>query len=196
MGAAELLRAGVRPRSLVELHSSVLLLGGQNSFADQTPQPGAPGSRTGPGSGTGGGGGGGRGRGDSRQPDVPTTSSRPGLVRIAAVNTPEPSGLLQDLLAIFKSETGNEVAISSSREPYEVAKKCGADLVLSHFGHHGIEEFVEGGYGRFPRPVFANQAALIGPKADPAGIRDMPDAVEAIRKIAESGAPFVLTIPP
>lgn len=118
------------------------------------------------------------------------------VVRLSIVNTPEPSGLLGDLIPIFENESGLKVVISSSSEPYDEANKCNADLIVSHYGHKGVENFIESGGGKFPRPVFANQAALIGPTSDPAGIAGIADAVEAIKKIAASGAPFVVNHSP
>lgn len=40
--------------------------------------------------------------------------------------------------------------------------------------------------------MFSNQAALIGPAADPAGVRGLGSLVEALRRIAARGAPFVV----
>jgi len=118
--------------------------------------------------------------------------AEPKAIRLSVVHVPQSSGLLDELLPIFEQESGYRVLVSSSGEPYEEAKQCDADLVVSHYGHHGTEDFILAGLGQFPRPVFANQAALIGSKNDPAGIRDMADAVNAMTKIAESGVPFVV----
>lgn len=118
--------------------------------------------------------------------------AEPKAIRLSVVHVPQSSGLLDDLLPIFEQETGHRILVSSSEEPYEEARACKADLVVSHYGHHGTEDFILAGLGRFPRPVFANQAALIGSKNDPAGIRDMEDAVSAMTKIADSGVPFVV----
>lgn len=64
--------------------------------------------------------------------------------------------------------------------------------MIAHYGHPGTEPFVTEGLGQWPRMVFANQAALVGPSADPAGIRGLGDAVEAFRRIAERGGEFLV----
>jgi len=77
-------------------------------------------------------------------------------------------------------------------EPYELARRGMADLVIAHYGHPGTQAFVEEGLGRWPRMVFANQAALVGPAADPIGIRGLADAVAAFRSIALGGGEFIV----
>jgi tungstate transport system substrate-binding protein len=115
-------------------------------------------------------------------------------VRLAVVPSPEGTGLLRDLLPDFERETGYRVVVDASSEPYDVALAGRADLVISHYGHHaGLEAFVVQGLGMWPRAVFANQIAIIGPNGDPAHIRGLDDAGEAFRRIAlgGSGAQFV-----
>jgi tungstate transport system substrate-binding protein len=63
---------------------------------------------------------------------------------------------------------------------------------VSHYGHHDCERFVLDGLGEWPRTVFSNQMALVGPPADPAKIRGLTDATEAFERIAVSKSPFVL----
>src|SRR5262245_29040161 len=98
------------------------------------------------------------------------------VVRIAAVITPESSGLLQQLAAEFEKQTGTSVQIDSRQDVFGLARDGKADLVISHYGHRGTEEFFEDGLGAWPRPVFSNQAAMIGPSSDPARIAGAPDA--------------------
>ena len=114
------------------------------------------------------------------------------VLRIAAVITPESSGLLQQLGAEFEKQTGASVQIDSRQDVWGLARDSKADLVIAHYGHRGTEEFFEDGLGAWPRPIFSNQAALIGPSSDPAKISAARDAVEAFRRIAESKSPFVV----
>jgi len=114
-----------------------------------------------------------------------------GTVRLAVVNTPEFSGLLDDLLPGFEQETGIRVEVYSGRDVYKKASNGEADLVISHYGKKGVQRFVLDGYGAWPRIVFSNQAALIGHRSDPAGVRGMTSVAEAMRRIAEKKAPFV-----
>ncbi len=114
----------------------------------------------------------------------------PGVVRVAVVNTPARSGLLEKLLEGFEEEHSLLVQVWSGEEVFERAVAGEADLVIAHYGKHGTSEFVQAGHGRWPRIVFANQAALIGPASDPAGIRGMTSASEALQRVAQSPAPF------
>jgi len=58
---------------------------------------------------------------------------------------------------------------------------------------YDVERFVSEGYGLWPRALFANQAVLLGPDDDPAGVHGLVDAAEALRRIAHSGAELLLS---
>lgn len=116
----------------------------------------------------------------------------PKPIRLGIVNTPKMSGLIDDLIADFKATGGRDVSVYSGSDVYEKARAGAADLVISHFGKADVERFVLDGYGSWPKMVFANQIAIMGPKSDPAGIRGLTSAAEALKRIAASGAPFVV----
>lgn len=107
-------------------------------------------------------------------------------VRLAVVNTPEDSGLLAHLLTDFEAKTGLKVQIHSSDDPFSQARAGNADLVISHYGKTGLEQFVSEGYGTWPKMVFSNQAVLIGPKTDPAQVSQTHSLAEALLAIATS----------
>lgn len=108
-------------------------------------------------------------------------------VRLAVVPAPEGTGLLRDLLPDFERESGYRVVVYSGEDLYDAARAGQADLVISHYGHMGTEAFMTQGLGLWPRAVFANQIAIIGPSGDPARIRDLKNANEAFRRIALGG---------
>jgi tungstate transport system substrate-binding protein len=111
-------------------------------------------------------------------------------VRLALVNVPDE--LLRPLLPEFQKQTGLRAEIVyTGDDPFAVARAGKADLVISHYGHEGVESFVTEGFGLWPRPVFANQMALLGPPSDPAHIRGLADAAEAFRLIAANKSPFL-----
>jgi tungstate transport system substrate-binding protein len=111
-------------------------------------------------------------------------------IRLAMVNVPDE--LVRPLLPDFQKQTGLSAEIVyTGSDPFAVAREGKADLVISHYGHEGVESFITGGYGEWPKAVFANQMVLLGPKSDPAHVRNLTDAVEAFRRIAESRSPFV-----
>ncbi len=115
----------------------------------------------------------------------------PKTVRLAVVNTPQFSGLIDALIKDFEAASGYHVDVYSGNDVYERARNGMADIVISHYGKGPVERFVLDGYGSWPRTVFANQAAIIGPKSDPAHIRGMTSAVEAFAQIAKTKSPFI-----
>lgn len=113
------------------------------------------------------------------------------LIRVAVVNTPD--DLLRELFPDFEAQTGYKVELAYVGEGvYEQARAGMADLVISHYGHPGVEPFLLEGLGLWPHSVFANQAALVGPPNDPAGVRGLADATEAFRRIAATRSSFVV----
>ena len=115
------------------------------------------------------------------------------VVRLHAVNVPVDSGLLASLLPDFEKATGYRVDVNKSGDQvYDMARQGAADLVLSHYGHAGMDDFMADGLGFWPRAVFANQSVLLGPSRDPAGVRGMQDAVQAFRRIAETRSLFLV----
>jgi tungstate transport system substrate-binding protein len=119
------------------------------------------------------------------------------LIRLQVVNVPVDSGLLTELLPDFERTTGYRVEVDKNGDQvYDFARRGAADLVLSHYGHHGVDDFMADGLGLWPRVVFANQAVLIGPSSDRAAIRGLNDAVEAFRRIAQTRSRFVVNNAP
>lgn len=112
-------------------------------------------------------------------------------VRLAVVNTPQFSGLIDKLVDDFQAKSGLHVDVYSGSDVYERARAGKADIVISHYGKEGVERFVMDGFGSWPKTVFSNQAVIAGPKSDPARIRGLTSAAEAMRRIAEAKAPFV-----
>lgn len=112
-------------------------------------------------------------------------------VRVAVVNTPQFSGLMESLAADFSAKSGTHIEIYGGSDVYERARAGQADLVISHYGKSEVERFVLDGYGTWPRMVFSNQAVIAGPKSDPAKIAGLTSASEALRRIADTRAPFV-----
>jgi ABC-type tungstate transport system permease subunit len=113
------------------------------------------------------------------------------VVRLALVNVPDE--LIRPLLPEFEHQTGLRAEIVyAGNNPFAVAREGKADLVISHYGHEGVQPFVAGEYGLWPAAVFANQMVLLGPKSDPARVRNLADAAEAFRRIAASRSPFMV----
>jgi tungstate transport system substrate-binding protein len=114
------------------------------------------------------------------------------LVRVASVPTAVEGNLLPLLLAEFEKESGRKVQLTSDNDVYGLARRGSVDVAISHYGHKNAEAFVMDGYGEWPRTLFSNQMALLGPPSDPAKVRDLLDAVEAFKRIAATRSPFVV----
>ncbi|MBI1874817.1 MAG: hypothetical protein HYS05_13165 [Acidobacteria bacterium] len=131
------------------------------------------------------------------QPAFGSAQSPP--IRLAVVPAPVDTGLLQELVPDFQAQTGYRVEVYSRPDLanlFAAARMGWADLIISHYGHPEVESFMTGGFGLWPHTVFANQSAVIGPREDPAQIRGLSDAAEALRRIIASGSRFVTTRTP
>jgi tungstate transport system substrate-binding protein len=123
---------------------------------------------------------------------VPRKAQSPSSIRLLSVASPVDGGLIPDLIVDFEKQTGYHIALSIAEDVYGPARAGRADIVLSHYGHEDVDTFVLGGFGRWPRLVFSNQLALLGPPDDPAKVRGLPDLVEAFARIADAGVPYVV----
>jgi tungstate transport system substrate-binding protein len=110
---------------------------------------------------------------------------------LATTTSTQDSGLLDDLLPAFTDDTGWQIkplAVGSG-QAIELGRRGEADVLLVH-SQKAEEEFVAEGAAGKRTLVMHNDFVLVGPPADPAGIRDVP-AASAMKKIADSGAGFV-----
>jgi tungstate transport system substrate-binding protein len=117
-------------------------------------------------------------------------STRQG-VRVLTISTTTSlydTGLLENAIApAFKKETGIELRFipKGTGAAIQDAKNGVADAIMVHARSKEIA-FMEEGYG-VNRKVFAyNFFVIVGPKSDPAGVKEMTPIV-ALRKIAEEG---------
>jgi tungstate transport system substrate-binding protein len=135
---------------------------------------------------------------EETSPPAATTPAPPGapvnakLVRVLSVPTAVEGALLPALVADFQKQSGLTVELSATDDVYGRARAGESDLAISHYGHRHAEEFVMDGFGEWPRTLFSNQMALLGPKDDPAKVRGLEDAAEGFKRIARARSPFVM----
>lgn len=113
------------------------------------------------------------------------------VLTMSTTTSTESSGLLDLLLPEFKKDTG--IAVKVLAKGTGAALKDGqdgnVDVVFVH-AKQKEAEFVEKGFGTKRYAVMHNDFVLIGPVADPAGIKGTT-SVAAFEKIAAVKAPFI-----
>ncbi len=113
------------------------------------------------------------------------------FITLASTTSTRDSGFFDFVLPRFQAETGIEVrvvAVGTGRA-LRLGEKGDVDAVLVHDRASELR-FVAEGYGIGRREVMYNDFVVVGPAADPAGIRGSEDAAAALARIAESEAIF------
>ncbi len=123
--------------------------------------------------------------------DNPNAPANP-VIRMSTTTSVNDSGLLPYLLPVFEEATGYAVEVQSAGTGAAIQKAVdgNADLILVH-SKASEETFVADGYGVERIPFMYNYFVVVGPKDDPAGIKNSANAAEAFAKIAEAKAKFV-----
>jgi tungstate transport system substrate-binding protein len=121
-----------------------------------------------------------------------TTQGAEKVLKMSTTTSTENSGLLDVLLPEFTKETGIQIKV--------LAKGTGAairdgmdgnvDVIFVH-AKDREEKFVSDGYGAYRLAVMHNDFVILGPAADPAGVKGTHDAAKALKKIAIRRAGFV-----
>ena len=113
---------------------------------------------------------------------------------LATTTSTQDSGLLDYLLPIFEKETGIKVSVlaKGTGEALEVAKRGDADGLLVHAKAQEIK-FVKDGFGTERLEVMYNDFVFVGPKEDPAKLKENTpsDAISALKLISNSKAKFI-----
>jgi tungstate transport system substrate-binding protein len=114
------------------------------------------------------------------------------FITVSSTTSTTDSGLFNHLLPAFQRATGIEVRIVSqgTGQALDTGRRGDADVVFVH-ARAQEERFVAEGSGVERKPVMYNDFVLIGPKADPAGIKGGKDIATALQRIRERAAPFV-----
>lgn len=110
---------------------------------------------------------------------------------LATTTSTQDTGLLDDLLPLFTAETGWQVTTLAvgSGQALELGRRGEADVLLVHSPAAEQKLVDEGATGR-RRLVMHNDFVIVGPAADPAGVRGLPSK-EAFARIARTRAVFV-----
>ena len=115
-----------------------------------------------------------------------------GLI-LASTTSTQDSGLFDVLIPAFQEAYPQytvEVIAVGTGEALELGKNKDADVLLVH-AKAKEEAMVEDGFCTERHDVMYNDFVLVGPAADPAGIRGMTSATEAFLKVKDAGATFI-----
>ncbi len=127
----------------------------------------------------------------TQAPVEPTKPANPDLI-LATTTSTQDSGLLDVIVPDFEQRTGytvQTVAVGSG-EAMKLGQDCNADVLLVH-SPAAEKDFMSSNYGSNRRLVMHNDFVIVGPAADPAGIKGVGVAKDAFTKIAESQSPFI-----
>jgi tungstate transport system substrate-binding protein len=120
-----------------------------------------------------------------------TAAQRPPVV-LATTTSTQDSGLLDVLVPLFERQTGYSVKTIAvgTGQSLALAARGEADVTLVHAP--GLEKkYVADGKMLNRRLVMYNDFVILGPEDDPAKIKGMKKAADALKAIASSGSRFV-----
>lgn len=121
-----------------------------------------------------------------------TAQAEKGFILLASTIGPVDAGIVSALEEGFEKETGIHVRHigAGTGEALKIAEKGSVDLVMVH-ARSLEEKFVSAGFGTERIPFMYNDFVIVGPTADPAGVRGMKSATVALGRIAAQSATFV-----
>lgn len=120
-----------------------------------------------------------------------TTTAQQRSITLASTTSTEQSGFFAEVLPKFRADTGIEVRVIAvgTGQAFDIARRGDADALLVH-DRAGEDAFVEQGFGIERREVMVNDFVLVGPREDPAGLRETATLAEAMKRIARARVVF------
>jgi tungstate transport system substrate-binding protein len=124
--------------------------------------------------------------------DIAGQSQENRFVLLASTIGPIDAGIVGALEEAFEKETGIRVRHvgAGTGAALKMAEGGQFDLVLAH-AKVLEEKFVKDGFGTQRVPLMYNDFVIVGPSADPAKIKGMKTAAEALRTIAAKKVKFI-----
>jgi len=121
---------------------------------------------------------------------APPKPANPEIIMASTTSTRD-SGLMDVLIPIFQQNTGYTVKpiYVGSGAAMSMGQQGNADVLLVHSPTAELT-FMQGGYGINRRLVMHNDYIIVGPPSDPAGMKGMTAAVDALKKIADAKITF------
>jgi tungstate transport system substrate-binding protein len=116
-------------------------------------------------------------------------AATPDRLILATTTSTQDSGLLEYLLPDFEKEFNTKIDVIAvgTGQALQLGKDGNADVLLVH-ARAQEDAFMADGHGSRREDVMYNDFVVVGPEADPAGIKGMTNSVDAFKKLAEAGA--------
>ena len=129
---------------------------------------------------------------EEQAPEEAASPFEGAVLLLATTTSTEDSGLLGEILPVFEEEYGVTVDVVAvgTGQALQIGMDGNADVLLVH-ARAREDAFMEEGHGSRREDVMYNDFIILGPADDPASIRGMIDAGEAMAAIAEAGETFV-----
>jgi len=111
---------------------------------------------------------------------------------LATTTSTQDSGLLDELIPLFEEKTGfrvKTIAVGTG-EALKMSGRGDVDVVLAHAPAEE-QKYVDDGSIVNRQLVMHNDFLIVGPESDPAGIKGLQHASDAIAKISAAQAAFV-----
>jgi tungstate transport system substrate-binding protein len=106
------------------------------------------------------------------------------ILMMATTTSTDNTGLLDDLAPAFQKATGIKLqwTATGTGKALKLGENCDVDILMAHAPASEIK-FVNAGFGTDRREIMYNDFVIIGPAADPAGVKGkaITDALSAIK---------------
>jgi tungstate transport system substrate-binding protein len=114
------------------------------------------------------------------------------FILMASTIGPIDAGIVDVLENEFEKETGIRVRHvgAGTGAALDIGRKGNVDLVLVH-AKSLEEKFVSEGFGTERIDLMYNDFVIVGSSGDPAGIKGIKKATEALKRISEKGSTFI-----
>ena len=111
---------------------------------------------------------------------------------LASTTSTDQSGLFGFMLPKFEARTGIKVKVVAlgTGQALDTGRRGDADVLLVH-DRPAEDKFVAEGFGVERRDVMYNDFIVVGPKADPARLKQTKDVVDGFKRLAAASALFV-----
>ena len=123
---------------------------------------------------------------------TPAFAAGSGFIFLASTIGPIDAGIVSALEDQFEKESGIRVRHvgAGTGAALDIARKGQIDVVMVH-AKSLEEKFIREGFGTERIPLMYNDFVIVGPPNDPAGIKGLKTAGDALIKLSEAQAPFI-----